>query len=186
MSALPNPSFDSPHGIQRLLPRHFRILEMVLAGHDNTTISKTLGISTRSITMLKQSPLFQTELVRRRENSKEETMLTLDREAIMGKARSILENASLEAAETVEGLMYSDDDSIKFRAAESILDRVFGKKGEASNSGVVVNISAEHVQLLNLALKETVHASIQPADCKPTDDPEGRRDEGVCKQVPVK
>ena len=162
MTALPN--YQPAHGIRRLLPRHFRILEMVLAGHDNTTIAETLGISTRSITMIKQSPLFQSELVRRREDKTDTTMLSLDREAVMGKARSILEDASELAAETLEELLDADDNSVRLRAADSILDRVFGKKGEAKAAGVVVNISAEHVQLLNLALKESNHALDDSAD----------------------
>ena len=141
--------------IARMLPRHYQILEMTLAGHNTETISKTTGMSVRGINMLKRSPLFQSELVRRREQANETELMSLDRTAIMGKARSILEQATEKAARTVEKLMGSDDAAIQLRAAESVLDRVFGKKGEGKQGGMVVNISAEQVNLLALALQES-------------------------------
>lgn len=140
--------------IRRLLPRHFKILDYTLAGLDTTAIAKTLNITAGSIRKIQTSPLFQAELTRRRTECKESEIISLDRQATLGKARSILEEATVAAAEKHIKLMDNIDPAIQMRAAAGILDRVFGKSNEGGAS-VVVNISAQHVELLNLALKES-------------------------------
>lgn len=143
------------HHIRRLLPRHFKILELVLAGHQYEAIAKIVEMTTAGVKMVTQSPVFQAEVARRRRESTEETVLGLDRDATLGKARSILEDATEVAATKNVELMNCGNHGIELRAAHSILDRAFGKIGQGDGAGMVINISAEHVDLLNLALKET-------------------------------
>jgi len=156
---------DAPHAvdqttyIRRLLPRHFDILELVLAGHDNLTISKSMGVSKDMLNMLQRSPLFQAELSKRRRESGIDTLNHLDRSAASAKAQSILDQASERAAATLDGLLEADDDSVRLRAASSILDRVFGKSSE-QGAKIVVNVTAEHIQLLHQALQESKHENV--------------------------
>jgi len=144
----------SQTNIQRLLPRHFKIIELALAGHNNKTIAEVVGMSPSGVATVLNSPLVQSELARERERNRESEVMHLDREATLGKARSILEQATEKAAKVHEILLESPDPTIQLRAADKILDRVFGKDKDERRSAVI-NISAEQVQLLTLALKES-------------------------------
>lgn len=144
--------------IQRLLPRHFAMMEMLLAGHTNQTVADTLGISTQCVYVVTRSPVFQAEYQRRLEimTTESAVALTLDREATMSKARAMLESASTVAATKQVQLLESEDESIVLRASGSILDRVFGKQDSVASPVVTVQISAPDAQLINLALKESL------------------------------
>ncbi len=142
------------HGIQRILPRHFAIIDLAVAGHDNKAIAETLGCSTSQVGLILRSPVAQMEIARRRKSSTETEILGLDRSAVMGKARSILEQATESAATTLENELLNDKPEVRLKAANSILDRAFGN-GADSRRGVVMNISSENIALINLALKES-------------------------------
>lgn len=155
------------HQLQRLLPRHHKILELALAGHNNAVIADTLDMTTRAISIILQSPLAQSELKRRRENTEEVDILRLDRDAHLGKVRSFMEQEAETAAETIVGLMASSDENLQLRSAKEILDRVFGKPdGGKTNGAVNISITGDQAQLLILALKESPNgeARIQPAN----------------------
>ena len=78
----------------------------------------------------------------------------MDREAVIGKARSILEQAIEPAAYKMVELLETEDPALQYRASSNLLDRVFGKSDEKQSSPVV-SLSAENVQLLVLAMKES-------------------------------
>ncbi len=140
--------------VRRLLPRHFKILDMVVAGHTHKAVAETFNMHKDTISALCRSPLFQAELVRRRREDPISDMLELDRDAVLGKARSILEQAIEPAAEKMVELLEAEDPALQFRASSNLLDRVFGKSDEKQASPVV-SLSAENVQLLVLAMKES-------------------------------
>jgi len=148
----------SPKGhklLSRLQPRHQRIVEMCLAGHSPSVIAEALNIPIRTINTIIRSPLFQEELSRRRHEERSVDVATLDRNALVGKARSILEEASARAAEKHVELLSAENEATQLRAAEKILDRVFGK-GQ-TESKTVVTVDADQVNLINLALQESNH-----------------------------
>lgn len=140
--------------ITRMLPRHFKIMELALAGMNGPDIAKTLGMTSYSINMIMRSPIFQSELAYRRQEREKDDTLALDVQGIRGKAMSILEQASTKASDKLVSLLASQDDSVALRAGNSILDRVFGKGDKQTNS-TIINITAENVQLLNAALAES-------------------------------
>ena len=154
--------------LQRLLPRHYKILQLALAGHSNATIAKTLDMTSRSVSIIVQCPLFQGELKRKRENTDEADILRLDRDAHLGKVRSFMEQEAGTAAETIVGLMASDDQNLQLRSAKEILDRVFGKsdsKKDGTNGVINISISGDQTALLVLALKESPNGNqVQPTD----------------------
>lgn len=160
--------------IQRMMPRHFKIIELALAGHSPAAIARTLALTAQSVNLVLKQPLVQAELVRRRRESSEDDILQMDADATRGKALSILEQATIPAAQKFVDLLDSPDDAIKLRAAEKILDRALGPTGPGGKAGLVVNISAEHVQLLNLALQESFNGSVSSADCTVSTNPQVR------------
>ena len=161
------------HKVQRLLPRHFKILDMILAGHTNEVVATTLDLNKDTIRYLIRSPLFQAELSRRRKEDSTEEILGMDRDAIIGKARSILEQSVEAAAEKHVELLGTEDPALQMRAASQILDRVFGKAEEKSVRPVV-SLTAENVQLLVLAMKESPNAQANelPTNGQTAQDPE--------------
>ena len=148
------PPDDRSSVVRRLLPRHFRILEMVMAGHKNKVIAETLDMHQDTVTAVARSPLFQAELVRMRKEDPIVDMLELDRNAVIGKARSILEQAAEPAANKMVELLETEDPALQFRASGSILDRVFGNADERQNPPVL-SLQAEPVPLLVLRMQES-------------------------------
>lgn len=144
------------HNITRLLPRHFKIVDLTLAGHEVSEIADAVGVNRSTIQKLQRSPLFQAELVRRRKEDKVVEIEKMSRSAILGRAKSVLTQATEKAAETQVSLLNSEDDSIKLRAASSLLDRAFGKTEDVAP---IIHISTEQVQLLTIALKESSNAT---------------------------
>lgn len=140
--------------IQRLLPQHYAIIDMAVAGHTPKVIAETLNRSTESIRLLLNAPNVQHEISIRRKDGREATTLGLDRDAVLGKARSVLEQATEKAALRVVGLIDNFDPAIALRASDKILDRVFGPTGGGGNKAPIINVSAEQIALVNLTLKE--------------------------------
>jgi hypothetical protein len=162
--------------IRELLPRHFRVIDMLVADHTVQIIADTLGMTRRAVGMIKKSPLVQEEIARRRKEDRTGEVLGMDREAIMGKARSILEQATEPAALKIEQLMHhSKDETLQFNSAKYILEQMFGKPGQGTQIGTVINVSAEYVQLLNQAIRESnnEHTSKQQPNPAPTSSSEG-------------
>ncbi len=166
------------HMVQRLLPRHFKIIEMVKAGHTNKAIAETIGLHQDTIGYITRSPLFQAELARRRSEDNTQEILGMDHDAVIGKARSILEQNATAAAEKHVELLETDDPALQMRAADKILDRVFGKAEDRSVKPVV-SLTAENVQLLVLALKESPNGqNSEPAtNGEVARNPEGRQED---------
>lgn len=159
---MPVKSPFSSKEIQRLVPRHFRMLDLKMAGYTNKQIADVVNCSEGSVKIISRSPLFIAEINRRlstrNENKAEEEVL-----AYASKARIILEKSGENAATTQVDLLESDDDSVRLRASGSILDRVLGKTDAGSTAGTTINvqINETHAQLLVLALKESSNAQRQ-------------------------
>ena len=139
-----------PTNIQRMLPRHFRMLDLTLAGLGRKDIAETLGVSVQTVSNVQSSPLFQDELERRK--------LVVDKNVDEGlantpiRAKAILDERSVAAAERLGTLIESNDEAVAHRASCSVLNHVLG--GEQSKIRPVV-INAEQFQLLQLSLEES-------------------------------
>lgn len=149
--------------IRKMLPRHFMILDMVVAGHSHKTIAGALGMNPTSIGLITRSPVFQKELARRRSEVEgaQSDIMNEEIQAKLGKARSILEQNAVAAAQKHVELMEAEDQSLQFRAAGAILDRVFGDSKSAPSQPTVM-LSAEQANLLVVALQETNNGSQVP------------------------
>lgn len=169
--------------IQRILPRHYRIIELAAANHDAKVIAEALEMPIRSVKMLLKDPLVQSEIARKKSMDDTVEVMGMDRNAAMGKARSILEQASIAAADKHVELMSDPDSSIQLRSAQSILKNVFGDNKTGTQQ--VFNITAENVSLLNLALKESEnvrkHELVSSADKAPANGAIDRQGD-VCQE----
>ena len=167
---------NGPTSIQRMLPRHFKMMEMKLAGFSHSEIAKTLECSDQNVWVVTNSPLFIAEYNRQMKLQQEDNGLVQTKEAFISKARSILESSSELAANTQVELMASEDDSIRLRASGSILDRALGKedgKGIGPSLHVVIN-NADAVLISN-TFKESQNGTKQleeQTDCSITQNPQ--------------
>lgn len=148
-----------PHEIQRMLPRHFKILEMKIAGYSNVDIAKTLEIHENTVSAVSRSPLFVSEFNRQMQKQ-HDNALADDRAAFVSRAKSILDSASERAAEVQVELLDSEDDSVRLRSSGTILDRALGRDdGLKGGTTVNVQINTQDAQLITTAFKESQNGS---------------------------
>lgn len=149
---------QTSNGLQKLIPRHFKILDRYLEGVSQVDIAKELGMHAVSVGLIVRSPVFQNELAKRRsERDQEDKVL---RQTNLVQAKSILENGASKAAEVQVNLLGSEDERVQLASSNSILDRVFGDEKGPVQGSVVIN--TESVQLLNLAVQESRAFDISP------------------------
>ena len=137
--------------LQRLLPAHYKILELALAGMGRKEIAAAMGRSEAGIGLILNDPRFRDELARRRQSRVE----VIDEEAAASLAdvRVKMETLASKAADRLGSLMDSEHENMKFKSSKSILDIVFGR-GDAAGKDASIVINADQVQLLQLALQE--------------------------------
>lgn len=143
--------------IQRLLPRHFGLLKLVLSGvYSNGDMARMLGYTPENIRLVINSPLFQDELARRRR----ETELTENLAVRDGltQARDLLNQTAYAAVEKLEDVMVGAvDPKLQMDAADKILKYAFPRGEEARGASVTANVvvlSAEKLEGLRAILNE--------------------------------
>lgn len=143
--------------VKKLLPRHYRILELRLAGLSNKAIAESVDCTPQTVGIVSRSPLFRAEY-QRRLASQTQNRVVEEADAFASLARSTLEQNAERAAQTQVDLLESEDDSVRLRSSGSILDRVLGKpEGTQASDGpsIKVEIQTKDAQLLILALRES-------------------------------
>ena len=55
-----------PYHLKKLLPRHYKVMELCLKGKNRKDVAKEVGLTPRAISNITGSPIFQDELARRR------------------------------------------------------------------------------------------------------------------------
>ena len=137
--------------LSRLLPRHYKILELALEGFDTKEIALAMEMSPVGIGLIINSPLFQDELSRRRKTRENQHDDVLVSTAI--DAQNTLQKAANLAAQTQVGLLSSEDPRVQLQAASAVLDRVLEKKSSGSQGVLVLGVDA--LKLLEEALSES-------------------------------
>jgi predicted transcriptional regulator len=133
------------------------MLELFLQGYTVKQVSEELNVSPQMVSIVLKSPRFQDQLARRREKRDNENREIEKIEVI--KAKEIIQESSQRAAEVQRDLLESPDESIRFKASGSILDKVFPKEGKdggnkGGGGGTVIQIEADKVAVIQSALKE--------------------------------
>ena len=144
-----------PNELQRLLPRHFKIMQLCLTGLNRKDIALALGMSPEGVGLIINSPLFQDELASKRVKADAEAQ---ELEHI--GALTILENSANAAAQKHVDLLNSESDRVAQISATAILDRVMEKKVIAARG---VKLDAEVVNLLQITINEISNSKIKPA-----------------------
>ncbi len=146
--------------IQRMLPRHFKMVDLHVSGLTNRGVAEILGCTATSVSIVLRSPIVKKEIQRRLGESRNNPNGTIHQEieAADDRARSIIVDAAPSAAATMVSLMDSDDASVQLRASSSILDRAIGKPESEHAAGEAVlkiEIAPQDATLIMIALRES-------------------------------
>lgn len=139
--------------VQSLNQRHYKMLDLALAGLNGKTIADRLDMSPQQVYTVINSPSFQHELAIRRSSISEQVDNTIVSETV--DAMKVLKDNTVKAARTLVGQLDSEKEEIAQKSAMDILDRAgFPKvsKNNNTNLAAVVCIDAETAMLL----KETL------------------------------
>lgn len=147
---------NPPSELQRLMPRHYEIINLSLAGYGPKEIAQALEMTPQAITLITKSAIFQHEISRRRANQEEKVDDQLA--SVPALAKQILENASVEAAMVHVENLGSTNDKTRHSAAEAILTRSAVGESKDAQTTPNVTISVESMNLIVLALKESEEA----------------------------
>ena len=140
------------HELQRMLPRHYAIVNLALAGMSRKGIAEKIGLTPEAVGIILRAPIVQGELSRRRERINRQ----IDDNIAMGviEAKRLIDEASVKAAEKQVELLDAESPRIRHSGAKDILDRTIGKRFESDSSPTLV-IDAERLNLLQIALNES-------------------------------
>lgn len=144
------------NSIQRLLPRHYGLLRLVITGaHTMEQMAQMMGYTPEGLRNVVKSPLFQDELARRRAVVERSENVAIADGLTM--AQDLLKKTAVAAVEKMEEVMAtSADHKIQLDAADKILKYAFPKdviKGGNAQTTVVVLDSAK-LDRLREALNE--------------------------------
>lgn len=151
----------SLHQLQKLNPRHFKILDLVLDGYKAKEIADALDMSLPGVGVILNSPSFQHELALRRNvinERKNEELATGKNDPVLEKLKA----SALQAANRLAHNVENGSGSVSNRAAAEILDRtgfVGVQKHEVSNKSVVLSIDVKDVACINETLRMLRSAS---------------------------
>ena len=146
--------------IQRMLPRHFKMVDLHVAGLTNRAIAEILGCTPTSVSIVLRSPIVKKEVQIRLYESRDNPKGTIHQEieAADDRARNLIVESAPNAAAVLVDLLDADDDSVKLRASGSILDRAIGKPESQNASGEAqlrIEINSKDATLIMIALKES-------------------------------
>ncbi len=155
------------HEIQRMLPRHYSILELVLDGFGPKEIAEVVGMSKEGVGQVIMAPIFQNELANRRQ--KQTRAFEDNRVKDVSAAKKRLEELAIEAVETHAELMGPDHKpEVRQRSADAVLSKVYprgidGSGGENSPLAGVTIITLGDLKSLQVALRESGRAPVDGA-----------------------
>ena len=141
--------------IQRLLPRHYRILDLVLSGQYTVkAIAQQMDMSPQAVSLIINSPVFQHQLARRRREIEKQRDESLS--IALAEAQEELKRAAPQAARVHAELLEDEDPRVRQSSANAILDRVGLGKQQIQQGQVSITVLDENaLRLLGEALKES-------------------------------
>ena len=142
--------------LKRLLSRHHRMIDLLLEGLSRKEIALRLGCTPQCVSIVANSPNVQEVLARRRDSIEKKTDNAIA--VTVQEAQEVLERNSLEAARVHVDLLSSDDEAVRQRSANEILNRT-GLSGKGQDEGgKTIMIEVDTVNLLQVALRESKDA----------------------------
>ena len=119
-----------------MTPRHYKILDLCIAGVPNPRIAEQLSMSRSMVGIITSSPAFQHQLAIRR--AKYEEVQNEHQASEVDEVKNQLKKNALAAADKLIGGLDSVDEKISQKAATEILDRT-GYPKEQKLSGQLDN-----------------------------------------------
>ena len=151
-----------PRDLERLTATHHRIMDMHLAGVRVCDIARELEMTEKSVSRICSAPAFQEIAARRRAASE---TLAADLQVVGAcKAREVLDGAATDAATAIVRLLDSDNEGVRLKAAESVLDRTIGASGDANGKVVLTALMLKGLQA---ALRESAAGRVEVLDVEP-------------------
>ena len=137
---------------KRLLPRHFKIVDLYLAGLNIKQISQELGMSSAGVSNIVNSPKVQDEVARRREGQNKD--LSQMNVSTIENAKHLLNEKAIQAAQVHVDILEDEtaSHSQKQSSANAILDRCFNDGKD--NNQVATVLTADTINVLNVSIKE--------------------------------
>jgi len=151
--------------VQKLTPRHYKILDYCVAGLTTQQIAAKLCMTRTQVGIVISSPSFQHQFGLRRAQLEE---IQADVEvAHIDEVRDTLQKSAKDAADKLINCMSSDNENIKLKSATEILDRTGYPKEQkmSGDAGNKTQIIVSKLDMLNLteSLKLDSSAIINPA-----------------------
>ena len=143
------------HEIARLREKHRELLELALQGLGPKEASAIVNMTPQGVGAVMRAPLFQQELARRRRRVENQNNDLASQR--INRAKNILEDGAVKAAEVHVGLLENEDPRVAQGSANAILDRVLERKppAQAQAQGTQVILSAGQINLINQTVKES-------------------------------
>jgi len=135
--------------MQQLLPRHYKIIDLFLDGSwNNMEIAEKVGVTPVTVKNVLAMPATQDIIAKRRKTKTEikdtvSARIELDH---VEAARKKLNDAATQAAETLIESLFSEDDKLRNKGANDILDRIGiarVAKNENTNKSAVLVLDAD-------------------------------------------
>ncbi len=145
-----------PNELQRLLPRHYKILALCIEGFTRKDIALALEMSPEGVGLIINSPLFQDELAKRRVSSiSDARQLSVTKDL---SALNIMQEAATSAAQKHVDLLSSENDRTAQMSANSILDRVLAV--DKQNVGAM-KLDQTIINLLQITINEIKASEVE-------------------------
>lgn len=139
--------------MKKLNARHQRMIELTLLGKSKGQIAEELDTTPQSVYMASMSPLFQAELVRRREQQNRVSDAGTAQQR--ATATQVLSEAAVGAATELVTIARTGSEKARLTAVRDILDRTgYGRSSESLLGGATV-LKGERLELLIIALRES-------------------------------
>lgn len=103
--------------IKKLLPRHYKIMDLLLLGKKQKEIAREVNLSEQAVSSIVNSRIFKEQLPFRKKQVEQKP----DKDGL--SAGDLLHRALVTSAKRLCQMLYSEDDRVALRAAMDILDR---------------------------------------------------------------
>jgi predicted transcriptional regulator len=142
------------HEIKRLTARHQQIMRLLLLGTSQTQIARLVGVTTTTVSLVVNSPLFKEEFLRRQSSIDDQVDEQIASE--LSVAAGMIQNAAVHAVMKVDELAHhAAEESVQLRAAETILKTAFARDSSGgSQLTQVFVLGGDQLKALQAVAKE--------------------------------